>query len=248
MKTLEEILQIAENGYIDSYERIDGIMTELIDKPMGEILCNVSPIDKKRFEIVTDCNDIPNSLIDKLSFADYICLTLNIKKQIKKGQDLEDITVYILKELLLQAKSSDLLIGEFLSINIYDYMLYLEGKHDDLKVRNLYSQIECNAKRDLFRRDNRLEDHKINIGDFLKITEKAEDKSWLVWTDINSYRLMIETAFDMDKELLLGMISLAYRERMNAKDLIARYACDQPTDIEDFLDYMDRAAEEGKNH
>ncbi len=259
MTNLKEIMEIADKGYYDSFETIDGILNELSSRKMGEIFDQVKPEIKNVFDIVTQLHDMPGSVLDLLTFTDFICLMIDTEDRLEEEEigdetspeQIEMLLVNAFKQCLLDAGKTDMLIREFLGINVDSFMHYLEDKHNDHEVFCLYSDLLEDSDKVFSKDAYRLLRKEMNIGDCLENTLETEKLSWKCWQDIKEYEQVILAANAMDRKLIVDAFSFGYRERMNVEDLLEIYTIqdDFPMDEwEDFEDYFEGGENYGENN
>ncbi|MCR5626769.1 MAG: hypothetical protein K6F99_05575, partial [Lachnospiraceae bacterium] len=163
----------------------------------------------------------------------------------------ERFLICMLKHCLLEAEKSDLLVKEYLGINVDSFMHYLEGKHNDHKVSYIYSDMLGEADRVFSKDADKLIKKEMNIGDYLKSTLETERQTWSCWKDIKEYENTIISANEMDRKLLLDSLSLGFRERMNVDDLLERYSVQDDLQIdywEDCEDFFEGGEKDGENN
>ncbi len=228
--SIQELLRISHNGYIDDQKCAEQIVDNLSKKKMKDILKYSR--EKSGLTSLTYVYDMSYVDFDSLSLLDTICLIGNMDKGILDGSKVfnhvttpnqfKKLLVELLRRALVEAMQTDLVVRQFLGINIKTMFEVLENRHNDKKVIHLYNRIgkEWSLLKDTKIKDIALKN--MNIGSALEKLDESGNRPWRCWNQINDYRDDILRLNRLEDLILIEGFFVGYREQMNARTLTAK--------------------------
>lgn len=243
MTTLKEIMNFAGNAYCTDASNIESVVNEFVNAPMGAVFECVSSDLKHPFNALTGLHGLDDSLLDELNYIEILCLIDDLDNVMEpwcspegtscNAEEFKRYIISVLKTVLVKASERNIMVRKVLGIGTKSLFEYLESRHRDLAVQEVFRNICQNERRiyDAELAKGRLpgvpvlatEKRVKTLFDLLRDTTEICRSRWRSWEKIKDYEWLILTACSMDQEVLLMGFAEAYRERMNIDDLLNTY-------------------------
>lgn len=228
--SLAEATYCSEKGYIDRTEDIREIMEHLSTLTLKELYDHCKFECLEGFDTGMAMLDIPTNYLDNLSYIEMLCVMDSIRfeywkcdagglsRKANTGERTDAVCrlfyVYTIAEALARASRSCTWVKLFLSVSVKAYIEYIT------------EQAGCTDGFVTFKALGKTADKvgiklscTLTMGEFIRRSLSAMNKSWNGMEDIEEYTERIYTAYEMVDNLLLFRIQPAYPKQFSLEQI-----------------------------
>lgn len=246
MTTIGQIIKSSNRGYIDDPGEVKRITDRIMEMRMSVLIDSVSWREHAEEVLVglISTKDIHKRFVREMTFADVIALIGNMNTGSTdtsddlgcSDADFKRFQTIKLREMVHDTGGSNLLVKQFLGLNVTALLNYLENRHFDRKVYKIGKKLQYSEVISVpGRSDNELNHMQISVGELFEATRRALSLSWIPWNAIKVYEERMLKIEGIEMMVLIDALYHGYRERMHLEDIRRRYD-EQSRNRDDFED------------